>query len=131
MLSGRSGVGPVGIAAYFCNLVYETYLSDSCFGGRIDSVGTRALDEINHVMSTVDAAAGLATIYSKRLTVASENLAQAQDGEALRAVIERLVQGAQEMETSNKKLEARLAASRQEIEHLQHNLEAVRTESLA
>jgi diguanylate cyclase len=34
------------------------------------------------------------------------------------------------METSNKKLEARLAASRQEIEHLQHNLEAVRTESL-
>jgi len=109
--------------------IYDTYLSDSRFGERIDSVGTRVLDEINQVMSTIDAAAGSATTYSKRLTVASEKLAQAKDGEALRAVIEHLVQGAREMETSNKKLEARLAASRQEIEHLQHNLEAVRTES--
>ena len=110
--------------------IYDTYLSDSRFGERIDSVGTRVLDEINQVMSTIDAAAGSATTYAKRLTVASETLAQAKDGEALRAAIEHLVQGAQEMETSNKKLEARLAASRQEIAHLQHNLEAVRTESL-
>ena len=110
--------------------IYDTYLSDSRFGERIDSVGTRVLDEINQVMSTIDAAAGSVTTYSKRLTVASEKLAQAKDGEALRAVIEHLVQGAQEMETSNKKLEARLAASRQEIAHLQHNLEAVRAESL-
>ena len=34
------------------------------------------------------------------------------------------------MENNNKKLEARLSASRQEIEQLQENLEAVRTESL-
>ena len=49
---------------------------------------------------------------------------------ALRAVIERLVTGAKEMETSNRKLEARLSASRQEIEQLQVNLETARTESL-
>ena len=34
------------------------------------------------------------------------------------------------MEINNKKLEARLSASKQEIEQLQQNLEAVRTESL-
>jgi len=48
----------------------------------------------------------------------------------LRAVIELLVTGAKEMETSNKMLEARLSASWQEIEQLQQNLETVRTESL-
>jgi diguanylate cyclase len=34
------------------------------------------------------------------------------------------------MEANNKKLEARLSASKQEIEQLQQNLETVRTESL-
>jgi diguanylate cyclase len=38
--------------------------------------------------------------------------------------------GAKEMEVNNKKLEAHLSASRQEIEQLQQNLEIVRTESL-
>jgi diguanylate cyclase len=110
--------------------IYDTYISDSRFGERIDSVGTRVLDEIKHVISTIDAATGSASTYSKRLTAASEKLAQTKDSEGLRAVIEHLVQGARDMEASNRKLEARLAASRQEIEQLQHNLEAVRTESL-
>jgi diguanylate cyclase len=110
--------------------IYDTYISDTRFGERVDSVGTRVLDEIKQVMSTIDAASGSASTYSQRLTAASETLAQAKDSDALRAVIEHLVQGANEMEASNRKLEARLAASRQEIEHLQDNLEAVRTESL-
>ena len=110
--------------------IYGTYISDTRFGERIDSVGTRVLDEIKQVMSTIDAASGSASSYSKSLTAASEKLTQAKDGDALRAVLEHLVQGANEMEASNHKLEARLAASRQEIEQLHHNLEAVRTESL-
>jgi diguanylate cyclase len=115
--------------------IYDTYISDSRFVERIDSVGTRVLDEIQQVMSSIDAATGTASNYSKRLTVASETLAQAKDGkaldrEALRTVIEHLAQGANEMEASNKKLAARLAVSRWEIEQMQHNLEAVRAESL-
>ena len=78
----------------------------------------------------IDAAAGSATSYSASLADATEKLAGANDREALRTVIERLVEGAKEMEVNNKKLEARLSASRQEIEQLQQNLETVRTESL-
>jgi diguanylate cyclase len=78
----------------------------------------------------IDTAAGSATHYSASLADASEKLQGANDGVALRAVIERLVTGAKEMETSNRKLEARLSASRQEIEQLQVNLETARTESL-
>jgi diguanylate cyclase len=45
-------------------------------------------------------------------------------------VVEGLVHAAKEMEQSNQQLEARLSASKQEIDELQTNLEAVRTESL-
>jgi diguanylate cyclase len=110
--------------------IYDTYIAATRMGERIDTVNARALDEIKQVLSTIDAAAGSASTYSSRLHLASEKLAQANDGEALRAVIEHLVQGAKEMERDNKKLEARLAASRQEIEQLQENLETVRNESL-
>ena len=104
---------------------------------RIDTVGSRMADEIKQVLAMIDTAAGSATSYSasladasEKLQGASDNLHGADDGAALRIVIERLVAGAKEMETSNRKLEARLSASRQEIEQLQLNLEIVRTESL-
>src|SRR6202044_2087510 len=99
--------------------------------------GSRMAAEITQVLATIDAAAGSATSYSASLADASEELQGASsdlhgggDGIALRVVIERLIAGAKDMETSNRKLEARLSASREEIEQLQQNLEIVRTESL-
>ena len=60
----------------------------------------------------------------------TEKLGDSKDREGLRAIVESLVQTAKEMEESNQKLEARLNASKQEINELQENLEVVRTESL-
>jgi diguanylate cyclase len=115
--------------------IYDTYLSPTRVTERLDTVGSRMAIEIKQILSMIDAAAGSATSYSASLADASEKLQGASDnlhgdGSALRAVIQRLIAGAKEMETSNKKLEARLSASRQEIEQLQQNLEIVRTESL-
>jgi diguanylate cyclase len=117
--------------------IYDTHLSPGRVTDRLDSVGSRMAAEITQVLATIDAAAGSATSYSASLADASEELQGASsnlhgggDGIALRAVIERLIAGAKEMETSNRKLEARLSASREEIEQLQQNLETVRTESL-
>jgi diguanylate cyclase len=117
--------------------IYDTYLSPGRVTDRLDSVGSRMAAEITQVLATIDAAAGSATSCSASLADASEelqgasdNLHGGSDGLALRAVIERLITGAKEMETSNRKLEARLSASREEIEQLQQNLEIVRTESL-
>src|ERR1700689_2466445 len=45
--------------------IYETYIATSRIGERIDTVGSRVLDEIKQVMATIDAAAGSATNYSK------------------------------------------------------------------
>ncbi len=110
--------------------IYTTYLSPNHLSDRINSVGSRMMTEIKQVLDMIDAAAGSATNYSASLADASETLQGANDGASLRVVIERLVVGAREMETNNKKLEARLSSSRQEIEQLQQNLEVVRTESL-
>jgi diguanylate cyclase len=110
--------------------IYATYVATSRIGDRIDSVNERVLDEVKQVLDTIDAASGSATSYSESLADADEKLKAANDGDSLRAVIERLVLGTKEMQASNKTLEARLSASKQEIEQLQQNLEAVRTESL-
>ena len=54
----------------------------------------------------------------------------AADREGLRSIIEGLVVATKDMEKTNHALEARLKASKHEICQLQHNLEAVRHESL-
>jgi diguanylate cyclase len=109
--------------------IYSTFLSPIRVSDRIDAVGSRVLDEIKQVLGMIDAASGSATSYSESLADASEKLEGVIDHDTLRAVIERLMEGAKEIEVSNKKLEARLSASRQEIEQLQQNLETLRTES--
>ncbi len=110
--------------------IYSTYLSPSRVSDRIDNVGSRVADEIKQVLDMIDAAAGSATSYSESLADASEKLQGANDDDTLRVVVGHLLAGAREMEANNKKLEARLSVSRQEIEQLQQNLETVRTESL-
>jgi diguanylate cyclase len=109
--------------------VYNTYLSPTRLSERIDKVGTRFMDEIEQVMAMVDVAVGSANNYSESLAGVSRELTGA-DREGLRSIVESLVQTTKEMEEANQNLELRLSASKQEINQLQENLEAVRTESL-
>ena len=110
--------------------IYETYLSPTRLTDKIDKVGTQVMGEIEQVMAMIDAAAGSANSYTESLADMSEKLGNSKDREGLRTIVESLVQTAKEMEASNQKLEERLHASKQEIDELQVNLEAVRTESL-
>ena len=110
--------------------VYSSYLSPARITDRLDNVGTRVMDEIEQVMAMVDAAVGSAHSYSESLQDVTTKLGQSKDRDSLRAIVESLVQSAQEMKQNNQALEARLNASKQEINQLQENLEVVRTESL-
>src|SRR5262249_2761933 len=110
--------------------IYETYLSPTRLTERIDKVGSQVMGEIEQVMAMIGAAAGSATNYTESLANMTEQLGDSKDREGLRAIVESLVQTAKDMEVSNQKLEERLSASKQEINQLQENLEAVRTESL-
>ena len=111
-------------------LIYESYLSPVRLSERIDSVGSQVKGEIEQVMAMIDAAAGSASTYSESLAGVSAKLSQSKDREGLRAIVESLVHTAKAMEASNQQLEERLTASKQEINELQVNLEAVRNESL-
>src|SRR5437016_4552039 len=110
--------------------IYEDYLSPTRLTERIDEVGSQVKGEIDQVMAMIDAAVGSAVSYTESLAGATEQLDRSKDREGLRAVVESLVQTTKNMEASNRKLEERLTASKLEINELQENLEAVRTESL-
>jgi diguanylate cyclase len=110
--------------------IYEAHLSPTRMTDRIDTVGAKVLDEIEQVMAMIDSAAGSASTYTESLVDVTRTLGSAKDREGLRAIVESLVSTAREMETTNRTLENSLNASKQEINQLQRNLEAVRTESL-
>jgi diguanylate cyclase len=110
--------------------IYDTYISSSRFTERIDRVGSQVMDEIEQVMAMIGAAAGTATSYTENLVTVSKKLGADPDDPAVRAIVESLVTATAEMQQNNQALEARLSASKQEIDQLQEHLETVRTESL-
>ncbi len=110
--------------------LYSTFLAPVRLSEKIDDVGSQVMGEIEQVMAMIDAAAGSASHYSENLHDMSEKLGTSKDREAVRVIVESLVQTTKEMEASNKHLEERLSASKLEISELQEHLEAVRTESL-
>jgi len=110
--------------------IYETYLSPARLTDKIDNVGGQIVDEIEQVMAMIDAAVGSATHYTESLAVATQNLGSAKDRDGLRSIVETLVLGTRDMEENNTRLEQSLKTSKQEINQLQVNLEAVRNESL-
>lgn len=110
--------------------IYETYISPSRFTERIDRVGSQVMDEIEQVMAMIGAAAGTASNYTENLATVSKTLGAEPDDPTVRAIVESLVTATAEMQQNNQALEARLSASKQEIDQLQEHLETVRTESL-
>ena len=112
------------------NEIYETYLAPTRLTDRIDQVNIQVMDEMDQVMATINAAVGSSSSYSESLADASQQLSGADTPEGLRAIVETLVSNTRTMRETNEALEARLNASKQEINLLQENLEAVRNESL-
>ena len=110
--------------------IYEAYISPSRFTERIDRVGSQVMDEIEQVMAMIGAAAGTASSYTENLATVSKKLGADADDPSVRAIVESLVTATAEMQQNNHALEARLSASKQEIDQLQEHLEVVRTESL-
>jgi diguanylate cyclase len=110
--------------------IYETCISPNRFTDRIDRVGSKVMGEIEQVMAMIGAAAGTASHYSENLATVSQKLGSTKDDAGLRSIVESLVQATKEVEGNNKALEARLSASKLEINELQEHLDAVRNESL-
>jgi len=110
--------------------IYETYLSQTRTTERIDKVGGRVINEIDDVMALITDALGMTSTFGRSLEGASQKLSGAKDRDQVRAIVEALVASTRDMQETNRALEARLTASKQEIGNLQQSLEAIRHESL-
>src|SRR6185436_8517831 len=67
--------------------VYAAYLSPTRLTDKLDNVGSRVMDEINQVMSMMDAALGSASSYTESLADVSSKLGTAKDRDGLRAIV--------------------------------------------
>jgi diguanylate cyclase len=110
--------------------IYQAFISPTRVVDELDSVNDRIGEEIDQVMALIDGAARSASRRDAHLEDVTSKLGKTEDREAVRGIIESLVQTAADIKRDNRALEARLISSKQEITQLQINLEAVRNESM-
>ena len=110
--------------------IYAAFFSPTRVADEIGSFNSKISTEIDQVMALVDTAVRTASKHDASLTDATRKLGRANDRDAIRSIIESLVQTASDMKRDNQTLDARLKASKTEITQLRENLESVRNESL-
>lgn len=109
--------------------ISETYLPQTAVQERIDSVGSRVMEEIDQVRHRIVEALGHTTAFDDKLSDAAGRLAMASDRDSILRIVEALEQSTRAMQENNRALETRLRASKEEITTLQVSLEAIRAES--
>jgi diguanylate cyclase len=110
--------------------IHKTFISPTRIVDELGGVSGKIGGEIDHVMALIDSAVRSAGQHDKNLSDVAAKLGRADDRDAIRSIIDILVQTASGMKRDNGALETRLKASRHEISQLQQNLETVRNESL-
>jgi len=110
--------------------IHEAYLSHIKTTDRIDQVGARVIGEIDDIMTLLTAALGASASFDASLDGADERLLAAESRHQVKAIVDTLARATREVRETNMALEERLMRSKSEISNLQHNLEAIRAESL-
>jgi diguanylate cyclase len=97
---------------------------------RLGGVGQELSDEVEQVVSMIEAAVGISTEFGGELQTSARKLALPVDRETLRGIIEAVVTATRDMQHENTRLGQSLECSRKDISRLQENLIEIRTESL-
>jgi diguanylate cyclase len=112
------------------NRLCDEYLSPLGSFSRIEKVGQDIGQEVDRVVELIAAAGGNAASYQQNLADAHSKLDQSASRDAIRSIVQTLVQSTKTMEQKNGALETALKVSRQVIENLQREVEEIRAESL-
>jgi diguanylate cyclase len=110
--------------------LYNEFLRANDVSERISSVSERMSASIADVHDAIDSVIVNAGAYSSTLQAASHDLEDEVTADALRLMAARLLTETRQMQETNRKLEDKLAASREDIANLQRNLDEVRRESM-
>ncbi|MHC5653478.1 GGDEF domain-containing protein [Stappia sp.] len=110
--------------------VYNSFLSPTKIGDRIDEVGEKISEEIHTMVDLLGQSADTVAEYGASLAGVQSELERLKDPKQLKALIGHIIKATQDTALSNRALEKQLVDSRRQIGDLQENLEAIRHESL-
>ena len=122
----RSGTIPTSELA---EVLYNEFLK-SDVNDRMSSVSERMHARIEAVHEAIDSAMTTANAYSGSLQSASGDLEREVTPETMRSLATRLLSETRRMQDTNRQLEAKLEASREDIAALQRDLDDMRRESM-
>lgn len=110
--------------------IYNSFLSPTKLGDRIDEVGEKLSDEIRDMVDLLGQSADSVSEYGQSLAGAQSQLETLKDPQQLKQLIAHMLLATRNTADSNRQLEGQLIDSRRQIEELQESLEAIRYESL-
>jgi diguanylate cyclase len=110
--------------------LFERFFSPTRLTDQIDCFGTQVMGEIDQIMTFIDGTLDSTSRHTESLADLSAQIVETKDLNAVRTVIGKLVATARDIERANQTFETRLKESKLEINQLQKNLNAVRTEIL-
>ena len=122
----RSGTVPT---ADLAETLYNEFLK-SDVTDRMSSVSERMHARIEAVHEAIDSAMTTANAYSGSLQSASGDLERDLTGDDMKSLATRLLAETRRMQDTNRQLESKLEASREDIAALQRDLDDVRRESM-
>ncbi|ODT73073.1 MAG: hypothetical protein ABS75_02210 [Pelagibacterium sp. SCN 63-23] len=122
----RSGISP---STDLAEALYNEFLR-SDMSDRMSSVSERMHARIESVHEAIDAAMTTANSYSGSLQSARGDLERDLGGEAMKQLASKLLSETRRMQDTNRELERKLEASRDDISALQRDLDDVRRESM-
>jgi diguanylate cyclase len=108
----------------------DVYLGSKRTGPRLRAAASDLSGEIDQVMGMIGAAAASSGTYEERLGDGLDVLKQTDAHEALKPVVEALVEATREMESETQALQSQLEQSKVRTTHLQQQLETLRIENL-
>jgi len=110
--------------------LYNEFLKAQDVNERISSVSERMAHRIGDVHEAIDSAVASAQAYSAALQTATSSLASELSVDTVKTMAIHLLHETRRMQDTNRRLEQKLEASRDDIASLQRNLDEVRRESM-
>ena len=121
--------GQAKLSAADIDRISDEHLPPFALLPRLEKAGDGIATEIDHIVDLVEAAVGDAAAYRAGLNDADRELGRPIDRDAIRKIVQTLVQSTKEMEQRNRALEQALRVSKQAIDDLNADVERIRDES--
>jgi diguanylate cyclase len=109
--------------------IYDTYFSSTRIRDSIDGVGQKLNVEIDEIAAMLKAAVNSATVSRRHFADVGQRLNKPLDNASLVSIVEGLILATKKVEDENSILETRLRVSQHQVETLQQNLTAIRSET--